>query len=449
MTERRLARRFVLGTTLLALATGVLTGVPLERSARWLLEQDLAERADSGAEMLAAALPVDVVERAVRGDAEAGGELREELVDLAEEADVAVANVVSSDGRIVASSDPTLLSGEPDPITLAGGWRLEEVRELDASNSPVRVDPTGTDVVSAVAPVEDAGEVVFVTVRAPATWSRRLRWLEGGIAVAVGVWVLVVALGGALVARRLVAPLEHLAQAARTLAAGGDQRPLPRTGYVELDTLADEFDRMGRAVDARERWLRGLAGAVAHEVRNPAQALRLHVGLLRRQLPADATSRLDTLDAELDLLEVTVTSLLAFAEGAPAERRVTELRPLFTEAAPGAVVDAEGSANLDPVLIGRAVSNLARNAAAAGARNVRVAATRDGEVLRITVDDDGQGFPGDLVDRAFEPFARGRGDGSGLGLALVSAIARAHAGTATIERPGPGGTTVALTLRDV
>ena len=71
----------------------------------------------------------------------------------------------------------------------------------------------------------------------------------------------------------------------------------------------------------------------------------------------------------------------------------------------------------------------------------------------FAVHDDGPGFPDDLVDHAFERFARGdvartragKGGGYGLGLSLVSAIVTAHGGRVAL-RSVPGDTTVSVEL---
>ena len=64
--------------------------------------------------------------------------------------------------------------------------------------------------------------------------------------------------------------------------------------------------------------------------------------------------------------------------------------------------------------------------------------------------DEGQGFPVEFLDRAFERFARPdpdrRGGGSGLGLSIVHAIADAHGGTAEASNLPGGGADVWLTL---
>jgi two-component system OmpR family sensor kinase len=78
----------------------------------------------------------------------------------------------------------------------------------------------------------------------------------------------------------------------------------------------------------------------------------------------------------------------------------------------------------------------------------------------FAVHDDGPGFPPDLVDKAFERFARGDvartragdglkvGGGYGLGLSLVEAIVTAHGGRVHL-RSVPGDTTVTVELQDV
>jgi two-component system sensor histidine kinase FlrB len=189
---------------------------------------------------------------------------------------------------------------------------------------------------------------------------------------------------------------------------------------------------------------------VAHEVRNPAHALRLHLGLLRRELqaanPGWASQRIDTLHGLLDELDATVESFLLFAQGRAPRRQAVNLRALVTSVADGAQIEASDvDVNVDPVLVGRAISNLVRNARQVGSERVLVRASC-AESLIIEVEDWGPGFAEPLLSTAFEPFVAGRADGTGLGLAIVSTVARAHGGSARIARSGPSGAVVELRL---
>jgi signal transduction histidine kinase len=73
-----------------------------------------------------------------------------------------------------------------------------------------------------------------------------------------------------------------------------------------------------------------------------------------------------------------------------------------------------------------------------------------GDRLRVVVSDSGTRFPGDLLDRVFEPFARADDDreaeGAGLELAIVRAVAGAHGGSATARDGEDGGASVSLHL---
>ena len=92
-------------------------------------------------------------------------------------------------------------------------------------------------------------------------------------------------------------------------------------------------------------------------------------------------------------------------------------------------------------MIGNLLSNAIRHSPPSG--EVRVV-VRDGPQPAIDVLDQGPGFAGDFVDRAFDQFvrvheARGRAHGgAGLGLAVVKGLAEAQGGRVWAE-PGPGG----------
>ena len=439
-----LTARLAIASCGVAGLAGLLVGVPLYRATGRLLEQSLQERAEAAAETISVAL--EGVSMAP-GDRAA---LVDRLQDLAEESDLNLLTVADGGGLLIASTDPGLRAGEPDPLLVEADVPLSRFDTEDAATTPMHTDPAGRATVLAIAPLEDTLPPLYIAVRAPASWSAALDALGKRIAVAVLAWMAVAALLGALVTRRALRPLGRLAEAARSLAAGQSDEALPRSGAHEIDSLADDFDQMRRAIAGRERWLRGLAAAVAHEVRNPANALRLQLGLLRRSLSEDlaVAARFEGIEGELDRLEDTVNSLLAFAEGAPAVRAPTPLRRLLQDAAVGAEVEApDVVVNVDATLMSRALANLVRNARQAGAARVVVSATVADGWLTVRAEDDGRGFPPVVAARALEPFARGDAGGSGLGLALVAAISRAHSGDTAIPSPGPGTTCVELRVR--
>jgi signal transduction histidine kinase len=317
----------------------------------------------------------------------------------------------------------------------------------------VWIGPDGQPHQSAYAPIDldgDGKTDLLLGVQAPAVYLDQLARLRRAFALLGLLWVCGVVVIATLVTHRVLAPIHALGDAARRLAAGEQQGTLAQAGTSEIAALQDAFVRMSAAVVQREAWLRSLAGAVAHEVRNPANALRLNLGLLAREVgrQGPAGARVSTMEGDLDQLEETVASFLAFGQTGGARRRPTGLRALLGRSAPDAAIDApDVDVPVDPVLFERAIANLYRNARQAGGSNVVIKARIEAERLIVEVRDDGGGFARDVVDRAFEPFVTGRASGTGLGLAVVAAIADAHGGRAYVASGNAGATMVVLEAR--
>lgn len=94
------------------------------------------------------------------------------------------------------------------------------------------------------------------------------------------------------------------------------------------------------------------------------------------------------------------------------------------------------------------VANAVRYADADRRPDIRVAGRRDGDMVEITVDDNGVGVPENQLDKVFEPFFRGgeRRDGTGLGLATARRLAQRNGGTLHAQRREQGGTRMVLRL---
>jgi signal transduction histidine kinase len=83
---------------------------------------------------------------------------------------------------------------------------------------------------------------------------------------------------------------------------------------------------------------------------------------------------------------------------------------------------------------------------------VRVAGARAGEVVKVTVADEGSGIAPEHLPHLFERFYRAdqssrTGGGSGIGLTIARSITRAHGGEVVADSKGPGhGATFTVTL---
>jgi two-component system nitrogen regulation sensor histidine kinase NtrY len=100
--------------------------------------------------------------------------------------------------------------------------------------------------------------------------------------------------------------------------------------------------------------------------------------------------------------------------------------------------------------LAQALTNVIQNAAQAigeaGVADGEVATTvtRDGAEIRITVADNGPGWPEADPQRFTEPYVTARRHGTGLGLAIVKRIMDEHGGRLLLGSPATGGATVTL-----
>ena len=274
----------------------------------------------------------------------------------------------------------------------------------------------------------------------------------------------------------------HVRRIEAALARAGPQGmpDVPLTGERELDRIVGALNDAGQRLAsarreaeamaermARAERLAGLgrvAAGVAHEIRNPIAAARLQG---ENALAGDDLRRKQAIGemlAQLGRLDALVAELLAMTQRVTPAPVTVDLARFLAEcrarhaviAADRAValrlLGAEGTATLDPAMIGRVLDNLIANAvrhAPEGGR-VTIAVQRDSAALTFIVEDSGTGVAPELAARLFEPFATGRPDGTGLGLAIARQLADAHGGRLVLRRAGgalPGkGAAFALEL---
>jgi two-component system nitrogen regulation sensor histidine kinase NtrY len=109
--------------------------------------------------------------------------------------------------------------------------------------------------------------------------------------------------------------------------------------------------------------------------------------------------------------------------------------------------------------VGRALTNLLQNAAESiegmdpaargnGGGRVGMRVTRDKDRTVVTVDDNGRGFPKELLTRLTEPYVTTRAKGTGLGLAIVKKIMEDHHGDLVLGDREGGGASVTLVFRN-
>jgi len=209
-----------------------------------------------------------------------------------------------------------------------------------------------------------------------------------------------------------------------------------------------------------------LTSGVAHEVKNPLNAMRIHLELLRSRLGSDRPDVADNVDVigeSLQRLDRVVQGFLRFMR--PQDLRVQALDPrlLLDDAARAAepealaagvalVVDSPdglGALAADRELMGQALANLVVNAIQSMPRGGTVtlsARSAPGESVLIRVTDEGEGIPPEELDQIFRLYYTTKTGGSGIGLSLVYRIVQMHDGQIDVDSTVGKGTTITLTL---
>ncbi len=310
------------------------------------------------------------------------------------------------------------------------------------------------------------GRVYLQYGRELSEWRRTARRVAVYLGFGVIGGTLLALLAGLATARRAMAPIAELTEAARRIERSRDPSArLPRPdAQDEVRELAETLDEMLAALDdARSETeasllrQREFVADASHELRTPLTSVLANLELLEEVLEGEpreaATSalrssrRMRRLVADLLLLaradagriarHEPIDLSLVVAEAAGELEPVAGEHELRVDAAPGVVVDGARDE------LHRLALNLMENALRHTDPRTAVEATvalEDGEVV-LAVEDDGPGIPDEMREKVFERFFRAssdRGGSSGLGLAIVRAVAASHGGTVTLEPPLDG-----------
>jgi signal transduction histidine kinase len=209
-----------------------------------------------------------------------------------------------------------------------------------------------------------------------------------------------------------------------------------------------------------------LTSGVAHEVKNPLNAMAIHVELLREKLGPEAgmvQENLDILQTEVGRLDRAMQGFLKFMrpqELAPAAVDLNELLGrIITLLAPewesqGVRFDFQPDPDLPPImadgeLLHQAFLNIALNACQAmpTGGTCQIATHRDGDATaRISVSDQGVGIPPEDRERIFALYYTTKPEGSGVGLSLVYRIVQLHDGSIEVTSEPNLGTTFTVQL---
>jgi signal transduction histidine kinase len=299
-------------------------------------------------------------------------------------------------------------------------------------------------------------------------------WTIWGFRAVLAVLVLLVAaLLGVAVARRLTRPLRQLNDMASRFSDGDLTARSPVTGPPETQTLARTLNQGAERLDTLIAAQRIFVADASHQLRTPLTALRLSLDNIADGVD-DEFVREDVEQATAEVVRMNrlVNGLLVLAR---AEAKVTAAEPLplldivrerlavwrpaadergVTIALRGSI-DGRPSVLSSPGHLDQMLDNVLSNALEVSPDGGTITVRVDplGDVVGVSVLDEGPGMSDAEKSRAFDRFWRGQGltgkGGSGLGLAVVRQLATDDGGTVALTDAPGGGLCVTITLRAV
>ncbi|MDY7231855.1 HAMP domain-containing sensor histidine kinase [Hyalangium rubrum] len=303
------------------------------------------------------------------------------------------------------------------------------------------------------------------TLEANQRWDRLANVV--GLAVSLAL-VAGLALTFLLVRSQVYWPLRAVREALLHFRPGAPLRLEPRAGVRELQDIAHTFNETASRLEKQREVQLGFLAGVAHDLRNPLQALRMASSSVNpdRPLPPEdkLRARFALVNRQVDRLTRMVDDLLdttrieagqlslnvgehdlieLVQEAVELHRPSTQLHELVTCFPEDGLTVRCDSTRISQVL-NNLLSNAIKYSPAGGQVHIEVGEEEDG--VWVAVSDPGVGIPTSEQESIFEPFRRSAASrthipGVGLGLSVARRILNAHGGTIEVRStPGRGST---------
>jgi signal transduction histidine kinase len=400
-------------------------------------------------------------------------------------------NVAAQGGVILASSNPGRVGRHIDPLKSFTAWgdlpMYRRVRDLFLRRTDYQITTpigVGENIIFTIQVV--ASSVLLRDILRP-----EVQWVAvvSGSALLASLLIIVIASNWVLrPVRRIEQTIDRIVQGSFLRSEPTGSAPEFAAVESKLNLLGEKFtgvrkeanerqhnleqllDRMESQLDVASRLaaISRITGGVAHEIKNPLNAISLHLDLLRARLDGseeNLTSEIDILSREVRRLDRVVKTFLDFSrpvdvrlEEVDLSALVHEVADLMTPQAKLAHIDlhfdppSNGEISAirgDADMLKQAVLNLVTNALDAmqsthqgGSLKMRVVRAGDSVILEVA--DNGPGIPPELRQKVFQLYFTTKSTGSGIGLAMTYRAVQLHNGTIDFSSVDGQGTTFRL-----
>lgn len=377
----------------------------------------------------------------------------------------------------VVAPDRAMFVAAPDGHVVAGWGRAFALSWLPPLNATTAVRQELTvrgEPWRAIGQVVDIGPHRYLAVVAAPLEELNHSYREMLIALAIGVLValVVAAIGGGVIGRQTLQPLEAMAQQATAIpdrdAAG--RLTAPNT-YDELGRLAAAFNALLDRLASALRTQRQFMADASHELRTPVSVIRTAAEVTLRRDDRTADEYQEALGIVSDqsqrltrLVDAMLMLSRAEVDGLPLNREPVYVNDVVADAVRSmrVLADERGirlehpdrpelPASGDEHLLRQMFSNLLDNAIRHAACTVTVTMERQADTVAVRIVNDGPSIPSPDRDRIFERFVRlnGSSGSAGLGLPIARTIAEAHAGHVVLEDSTTGASFVVTLPADL
>lgn len=373
-------------------------------------------------------------------------------------------------------------------ITTTDGERLFSNPRLGDRQLPVRAELSmNKNYYTSLEPKEDRrwrvitrkvagpdGPLVVQVARSLGDFDHEMGELLAVLSVAGPVALLVALSGGYFLARRALAPVDHMTATANEVTAQRlNQRLDVANPHDELGRLGQTLNGMISRLERSFLEMQRFTADASHELRTPIAVIRTEaeVALGKPLDEAEKQTLLSNVLEECERLTHITDQLLTLSREdagiAPFPREPVDLhalveaaaetmRPLAEAKNQRLVMTGNGRAVVsgDPSRLRQVIYNLLDNAIKYTPEQgrIEVATEAADSTVRIVVRDNGIGIPPEHLPRVFDRFyrvdkARSRAeDGSGLGLSIVQSIVAAHGGRIELRSVPQRGATCTVSL---
>ncbi len=381
---------------------------------------------------------------------------------------------MNEEGVLIAHGDKSLVYSRTDYAHLESVTRALSRREPGQVGSE-QVGEETEPMMAAYAPVHYGPLVWGLVIHRPlAEVEAVVGRMRLQILTVIFIGIALALISTLVYTRRLIRPIGALVDGANRLSQGDLSYKIPVAGRDELGTLAAEFNLMAERLSRIQERLRRVehldtlakfSSVVAHEIRNPLNAMQINLHLLEERLEAEDQKYLDVIGGEIRRLENLVREFQDISRPPALSLQSTDVNELLSDlvSLQKGTADTQGvevvrdfepqlpRVQVDRNRITQAMLNLVLNAFQAmpegGRLTLATGPRKDGRPgISIQVSDTGEGIPREKVSKVFDFYYTSRDSGSGLGLSIAQQIVDEHGGLITLDSEMGEGTTVTIRL---